>query len=449
MPLPPETDPARTHDTSGRATTVRYQVLAMLCLAAAMAYTSRNCLSVAAGTVGRELSISVTQMGGVMSAFFWGYALAQIPAGWLGHWIGSRKALSMYALLWSLACLAFSLATGLWSLVLIQVIFGIAQAGIFPCSAAVLANWLPTSRRAFASGLLGSCMSLGGACGSLLTGLAITGVVWGDRMIPAIPWRWVFALFALPGIAWAVYFYWWFRNQPSAHRSVNVDELALVNPNHGRDDALHPASPSAISWMAMLWRLDVWMLFAQQFFRAAGYIFFATWFPTFLKETRGVSTAASGVLTSLPLLAVVVGGVCGGLWIDFLYNRTGNVRLSRQVTPVVSLASCALFIFLAYFVQSATAAVLLISLGIFLAQLGGPSAYVVTIDKAGPYTAPVFGAMNMAGNLGAAICPSVVGVLVTWSENWNLILFLFAGIYLAAATCWIFLDPRGSITDHA
>jgi cyanate permease len=165
----------------------------------------------------------------------------------------------------------------------------------------------------------------------------------------------------------------------------------------------------------MLLRLDIWMLFSQQFFRAAGYIFFATWFPTFLKETRGVSTAMSGALTALPLLAVVVGGMCGGVWIDFLYNRTGS---------------------------------LLISWGIFLAQLGGPSAYVVMIDKAGPNTAPLFGAMNMAGNLGAAICPSVVGGLVAWSDNWNLVLFLFAGIYLAASLCWIFLDPRGSFTDR-
>jgi len=189
------------------------------------------------------------------------------------------------------------------------------------------------------------------------------------------------------------------------------------------------------------------MLFSQQFFRAAGYIFFATWFPTFLKETRGVSTAMSGALTALPLLAVVVGGMCGGVWIDFLYNRTGSLRISRQLTPIFSLASCAVCIFLAYFISDAKSAVLLISLGIFVAQLGGPSAYVVMIDKAGPNTAPLFGAMNMAGNLGAAICPSVVGWLVALSNNWNLVLFLFAGIYLAASLCWLFLDPRGKFTD--
>ena len=428
----------------GRTTWVRYQVLAALCLAAAIAYTGRSCLGVAAGVVRAELGLPAPQMATAFSAFFWGYALAQIPAGLLGQRIGPRRALTLYATLWSLCCLGFTLTSGFKSLVLIQAIFGVAQAGIFPCSAAILANWLPTSRRALASGLLGSFMSLGGALGSFLTGLAISGFTWERFEIAPIAWQSVFILFALPGLIWAVCFRYWFRDDPRSHRSVNPAELRCINDNQ---EVRSTATPGCIDWIMMLLRLDIWMLFMQHFFRAAGYIFFATWFPTFLKETRGVSTAMSGALTALPLLAVVVGGVCGGVWIDFLYNRTGSLRISRQLTPIFSLASCAVCIFLAYFISDAKSAVLLISLGIFVAQLGGPSAYVVMIDKAGPNTAPLFGAMNMAGNLGAAICPSVVGWLVALSNNWNLVLFLFAGIYLAASLCWLFLDPRGKFTD--
>lgn len=431
----------------GRTTWVRYQVLAALCLAAAIAYTSRNCLSVAAGVVRAELGLSLPQMAWAMSAFFWGYALAQIPAGWLGQRIGPRRALSLYATLWSLCCLGFTLTSGFRSLILIQVVFGVAQAGIFPCSAAILANWLPTSRRALASGLLGSFMSLGGALGSFLTGLAISGFAWGSLDLSPISWQSVFLLFALPGLLWAACFGSWFRDDPRNHRGVNPAELSCINDNQEASSITAEDTPDYIAWMTVLSRLDIWMLFMQQFFRAAGYIFFATWFPTFLKETRGVSTAMSGALTALPLLAVVVGGMCGGIWIDLLYNRTGNLRISRQLTPIFALASCAVCIFLAYFISDAKSAVLLISLGIFVAQLGGPSAYVVMIEKAGPATAPLFGAMNMAGNLGAAICPSVVGGLVAWSDNWNLVLFLFAGIYLAASLCWVFLDPRGTFTD--
>ncbi|MCH2400167.1 MAG: MFS transporter, partial [Pirellulales bacterium] len=89
----------------GRTTWVRYQVLAALCLAAAIAYTGRSCLGVAAGVVRAELGLSLTQMATAMSAFFWGYALAQIPAGWFGQRIGPRRALTLYATLWSLCCL--------------------------------------------------------------------------------------------------------------------------------------------------------------------------------------------------------------------------------------------------------------------------------------------------------------------------------------------------------
>ena len=189
----------------------------------------------------------------------------------------------------------------------------------------------------------------------------------------------------------------------------------------------------------------MWMICGQQFFRAAGYIFYASWFPTFLKQTRGVTTAQSGLLTSLPLLAVVAGSAAGGWIIDWVYRRTGSRRLSRQGIAVPSMLLCAALIGLAYFAENATAAVVLITAGTFCSAFGGPCGYAITIDKGGPYVSTIFSLMNMVGNVGAAVCPVVVERFVHVAGSWDATLFLFAGIYLGAAVCWALLDPEGTI----
>jgi len=433
-------EPTESRLPSGRASHARYQVLAWLCLAATIAYIGRNCLSVATADpegLREELEISIDEMGWVMSAFFWGYALAQIPCGWLGHAWGARRSLTVFAVMWSVAGAAMGIATGLWSLMFLQLLFGIAQAGIFPCSAAAITQWLPISRRAFASGSLGGFMSIGGAIGAALTGLALG----------SISWRWVFALFALPGIIWAIGFYVWFRDRPEEHGGVNDDELKLIRAEGSSEKPDRPDQAEPIPWGAIVASFDMWMICAQQFFRGAGYIFFATWFPTYLVETRGVSTAESGFLTALVLMSVVAGCLLGGLVVDFIWNRTGSRRLSRQAVAVAAMLGCAAFIAVAYFVQNTVAAVLLISLGTFSASLGGPCGYTVTMEKAGKHVAPIFGTMNMCGNLGAAICPLVVAMIVDRLGQWDLVLIFFVAIYIAAAVCWALLDPNGTLVD--
>ena len=109
---------------------------------------------------------------------------------------------------------------------------------------------------------------------------------------------------------------------------------------------------------------------------------------------------------------------------------------------VVSLGACSLLILGAWFVESVSLAVVLLALGAFFAALAGPSAIATTIDIAGPRVPQVFGLMNMCGNFAAAACPVLVGKLFQVTENWNLVLLLFSGIYLAGAICWLFVNPN-------
>ena len=179
-----------------RASITRYLVLAGLCVASMIAYISRNCLGLAEQPISQELNIKLVPMGWVMGTFFWTYALAQIPAGWLGHVWGPRKALAIYAVVWSLACLAMGQAIGFWTLIAAQLLFGIGQAGLFPCAAAVISRWITGMRRAIASGFLGGSQSFGAAVGSALTAVLLNGVpgFWWDDIyvkidVVQLSWR--------------------------------------------------------------------------------------------------------------------------------------------------------------------------------------------------------------------------------------------------------------------
>ncbi|WP_298869192.1 MFS transporter [uncultured Gimesia sp.] len=439
-----------------RPTHARYLVMVFLCLIAAIAYISRNAISVPADLIQKELGINSLQMGWVLSAFFWSYALSQVPSGWIGHIWGTRRALTVFAILWSIATALTGVVIGFWTLIGARLIFGVAQAGIFPCAANTLSKWIPESRRGFASGLLGSFMSIGSAVGSFVIGVLLVGFEYfGWTIIPAIPWRECMVIFAVPGVLWAVWFYGWFRDRPENHSGVNAAELQLIHghskslsePTKVEDSsAVEPGEPTP--WGKILTSFSMWMICGQQFFRAAGYIFYVTWFPRYLQETRGIKLSTSGILASLPLLSFVVGTALGGATVDWVLQRTQSRRWSRQGVAVTAMLGCAVCTLCAYFIQDMKLAMALISVSTFFAGLGGSCGYTVTIDKGGQHVAPIFGMMNMAGNLGAALLPVIVGALFH-AKIYAPVLVLIAGIYVAAALCWVFLNPNGTIFEEA
>ncbi len=414
-------------------TLVRFVVLAGLCLAASIAYLCRNSIGVAESTIRAELGLTERAMGWVMSSFFLAYALGQIPMGWIGNLRGSRWAIPGFAVAWSLATSAMSFAFGMPLLVLSRVANGLAQAGLFPAATATIGKWFPVTGRAVASGSLASFMSIGGAVGIALTGVLVTRV----------GWRITFASYSVLGIVFAMVFYLWFRDSPAKHGWTNQAERDLILRNQPP-----PKEKSSGDWLRVYLSPPTWWICGQQFCRAAGQIFFSTWFATYLQETRGVSVEQSGFLNSLPLIGIVTGAFIGGSISDFILVRTGNRWFARSGVASISMLMCALFVGGAYFIENPLLAVVTISLGTFCAAVGGPCAYTVTIDMGGRHTAILFGTMNMVGNLGAFAFIRLVPELIEFLP-WDAVLALFGVLYLGACVFWLLLNPRGTVLDQS
>ena len=427
----PEDNPSIA--TALRPTIVRYHALGWLTAASALAYLCRNSIGVAESTIRDQLGLTLEQSGWFMGAFFWSYAILQVPSGWFAERFGTRISMSAFAIGWSVATFGIGIAPGFLLLIVAQLLMGAAQAGILPASCNSIGHWMPVAQRTFSVGLLSAGMQLGAITASGLAGV----------LIAQFGWRWVFIAFAFPGILWAIGFYLRFRDQPTQILAPDSDELALIRADRNSKELKAQIKDNESEELLAIARSPImWWLCGQQVCRAAGYMFFASWLPTFLQVTCGISVEYSGYLQGILLLAMLPGNILGGMLTDWIWRLTGNLRVSRSVVASLSLSICAIFILGSWFAHSTVLTVGLLAVGIFFSALAGPCAFAVTIDIGGPRVPQVVAVMNMSGNFAAAGCPVLAGRLFRLTENWNLILLMFAGIYLAGAICWIFVDPK-------
>lgn len=199
-----------------KPTRTRYLVLGSLCSAATLAYFVRNGVGPAESTIRADLGLTKEESGLLLSAFFWPYALCQIPAAMLAQRLGSRWALSLFAALWSLATAGLALGSAAL-MTASRAFMGVAQAGLVPVGVSTMARWFPRSTQASASGGFSGFMSVGSIIAAPLT-------AW---LVISLGWRTMFLLYAVPGLLWAAWFAVWYRDRPSVHPAVNAAERDL------------------------------------------------------------------------------------------------------------------------------------------------------------------------------------------------------------------------------
>ncbi len=147
-----------------KPTRVRFLILAAATAAAVLLYLDRFCIAFAETYIREELGLSNTQVGWMLSAFFWSYALCQVPSGWLTDRFGARRMLTLYLFLWSLLTGATGLVGSFAALIAVRLAFGATQAGAYPTCAWLVSRWIPVAHRGKAS----STVALGGRVGGFL-----------------------------------------------------------------------------------------------------------------------------------------------------------------------------------------------------------------------------------------------------------------------------------------
>lgn len=424
-----------------RPTNVRYGVLAFLCGLTLILYLDRLCIGQALTNIEEEWHLQDDDMTWVLMAFTLSYALFEVPMGWWGDKYGSRGVLTRIVIWWSAFTALTGAALGLPSLILIRFLFGAGEAGALPNSACILARWFPVERRGMAQGALNASMQIGGAVAPIITAV----------LIQAIGWRWAFAALSVPGLLWAMTFWWWFRDEPQTHPAVNEAERQLILAGTERRSGTHPKIP----WRAVLTHPQVWLLgFILSCSAFNSYLYFF-WYPTYLKKARGCLDIEAGWLSSLVLAGGAIGCMSGGFIIDWLTRRTGNRFLCRRWLSFTAMSSAAVLLLIGKFCDSSLIASLWTAGSFLLAVMTLASWWGSVADLSGPHLGALFGLMNSLGGFGGMASQRFAGSFAVWMKErgytgraqWDPMFYVYAGVIFVGALAWLFIDSRKSVED--
>ena len=180
------------------------------------------------------------------------------------------------------------------------------------------------------------------------------------------------------------------------------------------------------------------------FFYAFGSWFFFSWFPTYMELGRGFDKTELTYAVAVPFIMSMIGNIAGGHLTDRLTQRFG-IKVGRKALGSSSLAISAICMFLAAFIPGKMAVFIFLSLCFGIFDLMLPSAWALCIDLGKHHAGTISGAMNTAGNIGGFCCGILFGQLVQQSGNYNLPLYMIAGMLIISAILFAFINPEKPI----
>ena len=433
-----------------RPTNIRIFTAGLLTVMACLLYLDRYAVGIASERMRADLGMTQTQMSWFLSAFFWSYALSQVPAGWLSDRFGPRVMLTVFIIGWSLFTGLLG-TTSVVSLILLwRFLCGATQAGAYPVASGMIRLWFPIRHRGTAS----SIVAVGGRSGAVLAPILTAA------LMTTLDGRWqsVLMLYGVSGILVAVAFALVCRNTPQNHPACNAEERELI----AEDSILTRVSaPAAISppfpWKAVLTSLSLWGNSLTQLLTNIGWLFVVTWLPRYLEKVHSVPLKEQALMTAIPTMAGIVGMFCGGWLTDVASQRFGRKwgrRIPVMTTRFVAAVAYAMCVYVGQWTPDPTSRILpwtiiaCLSLATFSGDLGVPAIWAYAQDVGGKYTASIMGWGNMWGNLGAAIAPLLYNAVL--GENpaladWNNLFALCAGVFALSGISAMVLDATKSI----
>jgi MFS transporter, ACS family, glucarate transporter len=415
-----------------RPTRTRYVVLLLVYLGAFITYLDRVCLSVAAPALQADFGLSQIQFAWVFTVFYIAYGVFEIPTAWLGDRWGQRRMLIRIVGCWSLFTILTGLTRSFVTLLMTRFVFGAAEAGAFPTLSRALSRWFPLDERSRANGIMWMGARSGGA---LAPPMAVA-------LMALFGWRYTFAIFGAVGLIWCAVCFFWYRDEPADHPSVNGEELRAI-----KSGAAPPPEPGErVAWKTLLLNPTMLALFFSYFASGFGFQFFVTWLPTYFMREHGLSLQKSGVFAALPLAAGAIGCLTGGVIADWITRRTGSLKIGRRSVGVSGFLLGAAGYAAAIYVQSAEMAIAFLALASGAHDMTLPVLWATTTDTGGRFGGTAAGFVNFASSISGTVAPMTAALLERTFGSFHAVFFAAAGMYLLGAALWLIIDPQKSLS---
>ncbi len=411
---------------------IRWLLVLWMFVLSATAYLDRVNLSVAAARLTEEFHITNQQLGFIFSAFLFGYALFQTPAGWLTDRFGPRRALTAGVVWWGVfsaltASISHSFGNVMVALLGIRFLLGLGEAVMYPASNQFTARWVPQRERGTANGIIFAGVGIGaGISPPLITFIMLR-----------YGWRSSFLVCALIGLAVGAIWFLISRDTPQSHPAVSPGELTLIEG--GIPQAVGAKNDGRLSWLDILSSRNVWILsFAYFCFGYVAQVFF-NWFYLYLARVRGLNLKTSSYYAMLPFLAMAVCSPLGGVVSDILSRKLGP-RFGRCAICVVGFALTALFVVWGSGAVDARIASFVLAGGAGSLYLSQSAFWAVSANIGGKSAGSVSGFMNMANQL-AGMASASLTPWIAAKFSWNVGFRTAATVAALGALAWLFVDP--------
>ena len=409
---------------TAQPTNIRRRIIGVTMLVAFILYLDRNCMGeiVKSASFKKDLGLSKDDTGRILSAFYFSYALFQVPAGWASDRFGARPMLTIYIVLWSLFTMMTGLVGGFAGLLAARLLCGMAEAGAYPAAMAMIRKWIPLTGRARASGSVALGGRIGGTVAPFLT-------IW--MVVKMGDWRPSLWLDGAAGLLIALLFWKMVRSDPQSHLKVNAAELALIGTPHVEPPLSGREFRHAL--VCFCKSTSLWCNSAYQFLVNFGWAFLVTWLPTYLVEERHVEQIEGGRMVTCVLAFGMLGQIAGGFFCDRATRRFG-IRKGRAIPVFSAMLVGAAAYACCPFAPSTWLFIACCAVVSFCVDLANPAMWAFIGDVGGRATAAAGGWGNMWGNFGA----SVGALLVPWllkvgGDGKTLVFFTLAGAFVLAA----------------
>ena len=369
-----------------------------------VAWLDRMAISMALPYIGKEFNLSATALGGILSAFFIGYAGCQIPGGWLADKFGSRRVITSSLAVWSLFTALTGMVGNITHMLLVRFVFGAGE-GVFPGPVwKIVGSWFSKKDR----GTANSCVLTSTTLGPALTPLIVA------PLLAVYGWRAVFYLLGAIGVVCVFVSWRYIVDKPEDFPGIKAEEVQSIREQRAADEMISANLEQSIAPKASFWELikepRIWVMFFGVFFLTVPIWGYMTWLPTYLVKVRGMNLTRMAVAASIPFFVATVGMLLSGWMSDKFF------RGRRRYLVIVSELLGAICLYLFYTTPSAEYALLYQSLaaGFLFMALGSIWALPV-IYLPENLMGSGSGFVNTGGQLGGLVAPLAIGMVIDWT----------------------------------
>jgi MFS family permease len=374
-------------------------------------YVDRGTLSTAAHLMEPDLGLNDSQMGILLSAFFWSYCFTQIPMGWLAERIGGHRVLAGALAVWALATMLLGLAHSFYMLLSLRVLLGVGESAGFPCVSKIIAAAVPPQGLGLANGIVAFAYLLGPAVGTYA----------GGWLMVHFGWRSAFVVFGALSLLWLL---------PWSRVAGEV--------RAGHDSAAAQDGPT---FLMVLKTPAMWGTALGVFCSNYGFFFMVLWLPSYLVRERGFSTLEMAALTGSAFAINALCSLLAGWAIDHYVGKGGSSNFAYKSVMVVGHLGTTLCLLCMAFGAKPLA---LVGMFVYQALCGAssPGIYAIPQLLAGPKaTGRWVGLQNSIGSLAGAVSPYVTGEIIQHTGRFTNALLVAAVVMAVGVVGWTWMLP--------